>query len=136
MPCARPSKSSTERPARSAGFLFRTNDRSLKWLCAPKGAGFLWARPEQQAWIEPLVISWGYGDDVSFGELYAWEGTRDPTAYLAVPKAIAVHATFDLVCSRALADEAERRLHAIGLPRVPGTPAPFMRIRAAAGGGG
>lgn len=96
--------------------------------CAlPKGAGFPWARPEQQAWIEPLVISWGYGDDVSFGERYAWEGTRDPTAYLAVPKAIAVHATFDLVCSRALADEAERRLHAIGLPRVPGKPAPFMR---------
>ena len=26
-----------------------------KWLCAPKGAGFLWARPEHQRWIEPLV---------------------------------------------------------------------------------
>ena len=24
-----------------------------KWLCAPKGSGFLWARPEHQDWIEP-----------------------------------------------------------------------------------
>jgi len=98
-----------------------------KWLCAPKGAGFLWARPELQAEIDPLVISWGYREDADFGERHGWQGTRDPAAYLAVPKAIEVHATFDHAAQRALADEAERRLAELGLPRVAGEPAPFMR---------
>ena len=35
-----------------------------KWLCAPKGAGFLYVRRELQGDVHPLVISWGYkGDD-------------------------------------------------------------------------
>jgi isopenicillin-N epimerase len=98
-----------------------------KWLCAPKGAGFLWARPEQQGWIEPLVVSWGYRDGADFAERHGWAGTRDPAAYLTVPKAIEVHATFDLERARALADEAERRLAELGYPRPAGVPAPFMR---------
>jgi isopenicillin-N epimerase len=98
-----------------------------KWLCAPKGAGFLWARPDHHAWIEPLVVSWGYRDDADFGERHGWQGTRDPSAYLAVPKAIEVHATFDHAAQRALADEAERRLERLGLLRLPGEPAPYMR---------
>jgi isopenicillin-N epimerase len=98
-----------------------------KWLCAPKGAGFLWARPEQQVWIEPLVISWGYHDEAGFAERHGWVGTRDPAAFLAVPIAIEAHATFDLERSRRLADEAERRLLELGLRRIDGVPAPFMR---------
>ena len=98
-----------------------------KWLCAPKGAGFLWARPEHQGWIEPLVVSWGYRDEADFAERHGWAGTRDPAAYLSVPKAIEVHATFDLERARALADEAERRLGELELPRIEGVPAPFMR---------
>jgi isopenicillin-N epimerase len=98
-----------------------------KWLCAPKGAGFLWARPEHQSWIEPLVVSWGYREDADFAERHGWAGTRDPAAYLTVPKAIEVHATFDLEGARALADEAERRLGDLGYPRLAGVPAPFMR---------
>ena len=78
-----------------------------KWLCAPKGSGFLWARPEHQDWIEPLVVSWGYHEDADFGERHGWQGTRDPSAYLAVPKAIEVHATFDLEAAAQLADETE-----------------------------
>ena len=52
---------------------------------------------------------------------------RPPAAYLTVPKAIEVHATFNLERARALADEAERRLGELGYPRVEGVPAPFMR---------
>lgn len=98
-----------------------------KWLCAPKGAGFLWARPEHQQWIEPLVVSWGWRDDADFAERHGWAGTRDPAAYLSVPKAIEVHATFDPDAQRAVADGAEMRLAELGLRRLPGEPAPFMR---------
>jgi isopenicillin-N epimerase len=95
-----------------------------KWLCAPKGSGFLWARPEHQRWIAPLVISWGWGADTSFAERHGWQGTRDPAAYLAVPEAIR--------WLRANCREAERRelLNALveRLPYalVPGEHAPYM----------
>ena len=98
-----------------------------KWLGAPKGSGFLWARREHHAWIDPLVISWGYHDEADFGERHGWQGTRDPAAFLAVPKAIEVHATFDLDGMRELADLAEERLRELGIRRVAGEPAPFMR---------
>ena len=98
-----------------------------KWLCAPKGSGFLWARPEHQDWIEPLVISWGYHEDAGFGERHGWQGTNDPSAYLAVPKAIEVHAAFDLAAAAALADEAERRLSQLGLKPLRGARSPLMR---------
>ena len=98
-----------------------------KWLCAPKGSGFLWARPEHQDWIEPLVISWGYHEDATFGERHGWQGTRDAAACLAVPKAIEVHASFDPEAARELADEAERRLSPFGPKPLRGTRAPFMR---------
>jgi isopenicillin-N epimerase len=98
-----------------------------KWLCAPKGSGFLWARPEHQEWIEPLVVSWGYHENADFGERHGWQGTRDPAAYLAVPKAIEVHATFDAEAAAALADAAEQGLAPYGLRPLRGTRAPCMR---------
>jgi isopenicillin-N epimerase len=59
-----------------------------KWLCAPKGSGFLYARPDAQEWIEPLVVSWDWIDEARFPERHRWQGTRDPSAFLAVPAAI------------------------------------------------
>ena len=60
-----------------------------KWLCAPKGAGFLYVRRELQRDVHPLVISWGYkGDAPTFVERHEEQGTRDPAAYLTVPFAI------------------------------------------------
>ena len=48
-------------------------------------------------------------------------------AYLAVAAAIAAHATFDAEAAKALADEAERRLGALGVRPLRGVRAPFMR---------
>jgi isopenicillin-N epimerase len=65
-----------------------------KWMLAPKGAAFLYVRPEMQALVEPLVVSWGYhtSPELSSGsslvDLLEWTGTHDPSAALAVPAAI------------------------------------------------
>ncbi len=65
-----------------------------KWMLAPKGAGFLYVRPEVQDRIEPLVVSWGYGSTPEmttgsrFIDILQWTGTQDPAAALAVPNAI------------------------------------------------
>ncbi len=65
-----------------------------KWLCAPKGSAFLYARPERQRLIEPLVVGWGWGEPrmLTFGsdfiDYLQWMGTIDPAAYLSVPAAI------------------------------------------------
>lgn len=59
-----------------------------KWLCAPKGSGFLHVRPEHHGLIEPLVISHGWTDGSGFVERNEWGGTRDIASFLAVPAAI------------------------------------------------
>jgi isopenicillin-N epimerase len=59
-----------------------------KWLCAPKGAAFLYARPDAQAWILPPVVSWDWAEGAPFAQTHSWQGTRDPAASLAVPAAI------------------------------------------------
>jgi isopenicillin-N epimerase len=63
-----------------------------KWLCAPKGSGFLFAAPVVQSLIEPLIVSWGWQSDSPgpsrFVDYLEWTGTRDISAFLAVPDAI------------------------------------------------
>lgn len=59
-----------------------------KWLCAPKGAGFLYARPERHATTEPLIVSHGWGPETTFVSSQQWQGTRDLAPFLAVPAAI------------------------------------------------
>jgi len=59
-----------------------------KWLCAPKGSAFLYARNEHHTSLDPLVISWGWQDGASFSEQNQWQGTRDIASYLTVPHAI------------------------------------------------
>jgi isopenicillin-N epimerase len=63
-----------------------------KWMMAPKGAAFLYARREVQSLLEPLVVSWGWESDrpgpSRFVDHHEWQGTRDIAAFLAVPAAI------------------------------------------------
>ena len=59
-----------------------------KWMCAPKGSAFLYATPRAQELIEPLIVSWDWSDEAAFHEVHRWQGTRDPSALLAVPVAI------------------------------------------------
>lgn len=58
-----------------------------KWACAPKGSAFLWVRPDRQSRIHPLVISHFF--ETGFSKEFAWQGTRDFGAWLAIPRAIA-----------------------------------------------
>ena len=65
-----------------------------KWLCAPKGSAFLYARKEVQHLLEPLIVGWGWGPDRLFDsgsdflDYHEWLGTHDPSRFLAVPAAI------------------------------------------------
>lgn len=57
-----------------------------KWLCAPKGCGFIVATREGQDDLHPAVISNNYGE--GFEKEFAWTGTGDPSARLAVTAAL------------------------------------------------
>ncbi len=98
-----------------------------KWSLAPKGAAFLYARPAVQSLVEPLIVSWGYGNDPQLGsgsrfiDLLQWTGTRDPAAALTVPSALqfmeAHH--WDVVrrdCHLLLRQAVEQICHLTGLP--------------------
>lgn len=92
-----------------------------KWLCAPKGSGFLHARPEHHARLDATVVSWGYtearpGDEAYLGRgpferRLQWQGTRDLSAWLAVPRAIAFQARHDWPAVRQRCHALARHAH-------------------------
>ncbi|MBA4175796.1 MAG: aminotransferase [Leptothrix sp. (in: Bacteria)] len=98
-----------------------------KWLCAPKGSGFLHAKPEHHEMLDASVISWGYaagtgghsGFDAylgrsTFERRLQWQGTRDITPWLAVPAAIDFQQRHDWPSVRARCHEqASHALHAL-----------------------
>jgi len=63
-----------------------------KWVCAPKGAAFLWAREDKQADLQPAVISHGNNRPrpgfTPFQDRFDWAGTLDPTPWFCVGEAI------------------------------------------------
>ena len=64
-----------------------------KWICAPKGAGFLHVRGDRQHLITPPIISHGYSvarpGRSRFHDLFDWTGTLDVSPWLCVKEAIA-----------------------------------------------
>jgi isopenicillin-N epimerase len=103
-----------------------------KWLCAPKGSAFLYARRTAQPRLKPLVVSWGWESMAPSASQYVdhheWQGTRDMSAFLATPTAIQFQAEHDWASVQAechaLAREAQQRLIALtGLaPTHPDSP--------------
>ncbi len=96
-----------------------------KWLCAPKGAGFLYARPNMQSLLEPLVVSWGYEAEKPgpsrFVDHHEFWGTRDITAFLSVPEAIRFQQEHDWQAVRQLCHElaCDARNQVCGLTGLP-----------------
>lgn len=98
-----------------------------KWMMSPKGAAFLYARREAQAMLEPLVVSWGFGENAQFSsgsrfiDFFQWTGTRDPSAVLAVPEAIKFMEEHDWEnvrseCHALLTDAVERVCDLVKMP--------------------
>lgn len=77
----------------SIGAAFYTGN-CHKWMCAPKGAGFLWVADSYRDVIVPGTISHGWNEqwpgENRLHRLFDYTGTDDPTAWLAVPAAIDV----------------------------------------------
>jgi isopenicillin-N epimerase len=73
------------RPAYYAGNLH-------KWVCAPKGAAFLWTRADKQSDLQPAVISHGNNrmrpGYSRFQDRFDWPGTFDPSAWMCIGEAI------------------------------------------------
>ena len=98
-----------------------------KWLCAPKGSGFLYVQRDRQVQIRPTSISHGasmHSVGSRFQAEFDWTGTDDPTAILSVPEAIRYLSSLlpggwpELMArNHALACAARRRLcEALGIP--------------------
>jgi isopenicillin-N epimerase len=102
-----------------------------KWLCAPKGAGFLYVRQDAQALIEPLAVSWDWPAD-AWSDRHRWSGTHDPSAQLAVPAAIDFQTAHDweTVRSRchALAARAAGELVELGMEPLAQSDGEFVQM--------
>jgi isopenicillin-N epimerase len=72
-----------------------------KWLCCPKGSSFLYVKKEKQDGIQPMLKSWGWGEEYEkfkssvqlhspsrFINVFQWQGTRDMSTFFTVPEAI------------------------------------------------
>ncbi len=111
-----------------------------KWVMAPKGAAFLYARRALQPLVKPLVVSWGWESEQPgpsrFVDWHEWAGTRDISAYLSVPAAIAFMQAHDwpavrAACHALLSDARAGMAALTGLPALtPDSPDWFAQMAA------
>lgn len=63
-----------------------------KWMCSPKGAGFMVVAPDKRESLVPAVISHAFNTTLTtrsrFHQLFDWTGTDDFSAWLALPESI------------------------------------------------
>ena len=63
-----------------------------KWLCTPKGSGFLYVRKDRQEAMQPLAHGHGLNsmrtDRNAFRRRMDFSGTDDPTPFLCIPAAL------------------------------------------------
>ncbi len=107
-----------------------------KWLCCPKGVSFLYVKKELQDTIEPLVFSWGWGEEYKeftastqlhsqsrFVNSFQWQGTRDMSAFLTVPESIEFQDQYDWDsvrsrCRQMILNARNRITDLTGLPKL------------------
>jgi len=90
-----------------------------KWMMTPKGCSFLYVNKENQSWVDPLVVNWGYESAMpshsQFQDYHEMQGTRDISAFLTVPKALEFMSAHDwdrkaADCRKLVRDNAARFL--------------------------
>ena len=77
-----------------------------KWAFAAKGTAAIWCAPERQAALHPAVISHALGQ--GFAAEFDYMGTRDNSAWLAVPAALDYLEGLDAAAVRAHNDALAR----------------------------
>lgn len=95
-----------------------------KWACTPKGTAFLYARPDMQHLIEPLIVNWTWTDPPNrshFSSYLQEVGTQDPSRFLVIPEALRFMEEHDWPAVRArchrMVTQAQRRVCELsGLP--------------------
>ena len=107
-----------------------------KWLCCPKGVSFLYVKKDQQENIQPQIMSWGWGEEYEefkdstqlksssrFINIFQWQGTRDMSAFLTVPKAIEFQEKYDWDsvrnrCKKMIVDARNQISTVTNLPKI------------------
>ena len=107
-----------------------------KWLCCPKGISFLYVKREHQEGIQPMLKSWGWGEEYEefksstqlhspsrFINVFQWQGTRDMSSFFTVPEAIRFQEEHDWDavrsrCSNMVIEARNRITEITKLPKI------------------